>query len=195
MAKYPENSSIPFENPFPYGFEYKTEKSRFGREGEEIRKQRWLYPKPLIGPLKYNWITKADLQTLWEFYQARAGAFGEFNFFFPNSHSWIDMYVGTGNGSQTVWNLPCKSSSGRILKVDGVQQTEGVDYTVSGGGGLDGADQLTMLSTPSTGVYITLNFTGILKVRLTYAEDKLTAEEYYNRLVKHGIKFVGHLNQ
>ena len=195
MAKYPENSSIAFENPFPYGFEFKTGRSKFGGQGEEIRTQRWLYSKPEVGPLKYQWISKADFRTLWEFYQARAGAFGEFNFFFPNSNTWVDKYVGTGNGSQTVWNLPCKSSSSRTMKLDGDNQTEGVDYTFSAGGGVDGADKATFASAPGAGLYITLSFTGLLKCRLTYAEDKLTVNEYYDRLVKHGIKFNGHLNQ
>lgn len=195
MAKYPENSSIAFENPFPYGFEFKTGRSRFGGEGEEIRTQRWLYPKPEVGPLKYQWITKANFQTLWEFYQARAGAFGEFNFFFPNSHTWVDIYVGAGDGSQTVWNLPCKTSSSRELKIDNVAQTEGVDYTFSAGGGSDGADQATFPAAPGTGEYLTLSFTGLLKVRLTFADDKLKVDEFYDRLVKYGVKFNGHLNQ
>lgn len=195
MAKYPENSTIAFENPFPYGFEFKTERSKFGGEGEEIRKQRWLFPKPIVGPLKYNWISKSDFKTLWEFYQARAGSFGEFNFFFPNSNTWVGIYVGTGDGSTTDWNLPCKGSSGRTLYVDESSQTEGVDYTYSALGGVDGADSISFAAAPSAGEYITLDFTGYLKVRLTYAEDKLTAEEYYDRLVKYGVKFDGHLNQ
>ena len=197
MAKYPENSSIAFENPFPYGFEFKTGRSRFGGEGEEIRTQRWLYPKPQVGPLKYQWITKAEFRTLWEFYQARAGAFGEFNFFFPNSNTWVDIYVGTGDGTTDVFNLPCKTSSSRTLKVDGVSQTEGVDYAFTAGGGVDGADKVDFSggTTPPAGDYITLNFTGLLKCRLTYADDKLSVDEFYDRLVKHGIKFNGHLNQ
>jgi hypothetical protein len=197
MAKYPENSTIAFENPFPYGFEYKTMRSSFGAEGEEKRKQRWLYPKPEVGPIKYEWITKADFRTLWEFYQARAGGFGEFNFFFPNQNIWVGIYIGTGDGSTDVFNLPCKTSSSRTLYVDGDSQTEGVDYAFTAGGGVDGADKVDFSGgvTPAAGEYITLDFTGLLKVRLTFADDKLTVQEFYDRLTKTGIKFKGHLNQ
>lgn len=81
------------------------------------------------------------------------------------------------------------------MKLDTSPQVEGVDYTFSALGGVDGADLATFAAAPTTGEYLTLAFTGLFKARLTYADDKLTVDEFYDRLVKHGVKFNGHLNQ
>lgn len=195
MSVYPENSSIPFDNPVPVTMEFKTLASRHGKHGEEQTKQQWLYCKREIGPLKYSWIDKAsEARPLWQFYQARKGAFEAFIFYLPNSDQYVGEYVGTGDGATTVFNLPCKSSSGRTIYVDGVSQTEGVDYTFSAGGGVDGADKITFTAAPATGQYVTIDFTGLLKIRCRFKEDKLKYEEFYDRLTKIGIKFKGLLN-
>ena len=194
MAVYPENSSIPFDNPVPVTMQFMTLESPFGKHGEEQSSQQWLYPKRHVGPLKYSYVEKADARTLWQFYQARKGAHESFTFYLPNPDDYVNEYVGPGDGSTVVFNLPCKTSSNRDLKVDGVSQTEGVDYTFSAGGGVDGADQVTFTVAPAIGLYITLDFTGLLKIRSKFKEDKLSWEEFYNRLTKMGLKFKGRLN-
>lgn len=194
MAKYPEASSIPWDNPESHTLMFRTLTSSYGQSGEEQSKQKWLYPKREVGPLQYTNIDKADAETLWQFYLDRKGAYEVFNFFDANSDNYEGEYVGTGDGSTTVFNLPGKSTSSRTVKIDGVSQTEGVDYTFSALGGTDGADEITFGSAPNEGEYITIDFTGILKVQCQFKEDKLKYETFYNILTIIGIELKGRLN-
>ncbi len=182
------------EEPFGLGIEWKTLTSKFNDQGEEQRKQKWLYPRRNL-PVKYNGITKTQAAELWDFYLARKGTFSAFNFFLANSDDYVGEYVGVGDGSTTVFNLPAENSSAYTVYVDGNAQTGGgVNYTFGDGTGEDGADKVTFTVAPSDGDYITFDFTGNLKVRCRFAEDILNFEIFYNRLVNAVLKLKGLLN-
>lgn len=192
MASYP---TVGVMNPWQDSIEFKTLRGRFDDLGISSRKQKWLYPRRLP-PITYQSISKADALTLWAFFIARAGGFNAFNLFLPYSSTYVKEYVGTGDDSTVVFNLPSKSASSYTLYVDGVAQTGGgADYTFAGTGGTDGADKVTFTVAPESGARITFSFTGYLKIHATFADDKLDFSTFYDRLVNMGIKIQGELNE
>lgn len=201
MALFPDYTTIPMQPTVTQRIRFKTLVSQFDEEGEENRKQKWLYPKRDLS-VAYRNITKVNAETLWEFYLARKGQFEELNFFLPEPEltypSYTGEYVGTGDGSTEVFNLPCKSSLGRIVYLDGVPQVEDTDYNYTALGGADGADKIdfsdSAMSAPSDGAVLTLDFTGVLKVHCVFAEDYFDFETFRDRIVSAGIELRGLLN-
>lgn len=196
MSKFPDVTSVPYENPIEENIRYKTLVSNFDELGEEQTKQKWLYPKRSI-TLKYKYIEMADAMTIWQFFMARKGRFAAFNYFYPSGwgNTYIGEYVGTGDGSTVTYNLPSKLASSYTLYVGGVAKTPGgVDYTFTAEGGDDQADKAVFEAPPASGAYITWSFTGRLKVRGRFDEDIMTFETFYAKLVNTGIKIRGILN-
>jgi hypothetical protein len=198
MAKYPEFDSVGMINPVTVEIEHKTLLSRFEGLGKEKRRKKWLYPRRNL-TFRYRLLQKADGETLWEFYIARGGTYEAFSCFVPEPkqtyRTYTGEYVGTGDGSTTIFNLPAKTSSSYTVYVDGNSQTGGgVDYTFSAGGGPDGEDKITFTAAPNDGVRITYDFTGVLKVRSRFAEDMQGFDFFFDRLVTTGIKLKGLLN-
>lgn len=193
MAKFPDNSTIGMLEPLSESIEFRTGVSPF-EEGEEKRRQKWLYPKrhPVI---RYQSISKTNARTVWQFFLDRKGAYEGFNFFNPLTNTYLREYVGTGDGSQTVWNLPSKGAASYTLYLGVLPQTPTTDYTFSSGGGEDGCDKVTMVVAPNAGDVLTWDFTGYLKVRCRFAEDILDFETFYDRLINMGIKTKGLLNE
>lgn len=202
MAKFPEVSNVPMTASIKQRIRTKTLFSKYDDMGEEQRKQKWLYPRRDT-ILTYKGLDKDDVEILWEFYIARMGAYAAFNFFLPepegNYPSYEGEYVGVGDGSTEIFNLPCKTSSGRTVYLDGSSETEGVGYNFTAEGGADGADKIdfsdSSMSPPNAGVKITIDFTGILKIRSRFAEDKMDFETLYDRLANTGLELKGLLNE
>jgi len=198
MATFPEIDTIAPNEPLPLTIQFKTLISQFDDLGEEQRKQKWLYPKrhPRI---VYQGITKANAATLWQFYLDRKGSYEAFSFFVGSStyaaNTYEGEYVGTGDGSTTVFNLPAKNSSDYTVYVNGVEKSGGgVDYTFGEGTGTDGADKITFVAAPAAGDRITYDFTGTLKIRCTFAEDNLDFDSFYDRVANMGLQLKGQLN-
>jgi hypothetical protein len=194
MAVFPTPTLI--DNPFTMEMEFKTLFSPFEDVGQESRKQKWLYPRRNI-TIKASMLTVAQGQTLWEFYQARGGSYEAFNFFDDQVLSYTQEYVGSGDGSTVIFNLPCGSASGTSkVYVDGVEQTGGgTDYTWYKAGGTDGADKITFTAAPSEGKRITFSFIGYLKVHCRFQDDNLSWDTLASRIVSTGIKLKGLLNE
>ncbi len=190
---FPLYSAVQFGNPKKVRIRFKTLKSDFGELGGIQRKRKWLFPRRDVY-LAYNWMTLSEAETIWEHYISMGGSYGSFAFFDIESHTYTREYVGSGTGSQTVWNLPSKDASGYIVYIDGVEQTSGVNYVFEAGAGADGEDKVTFVAAPTDGAVITYTFTGCLKIRCTYAEDYLDFETFYNRMVNFGITLEGQLN-
>lgn len=196
MAKFPELSSVGYDDSEPVRLRFKTLVSQFDEVGAEQRKQKWLYPRRDVRVLNYKHKSKADARTLWQFYLDRKGPFEAFNLFLALSNTYEGEYVGIGDGSTTVFNLPAKSSSSYTVYKNGVEQTgSGVDYTFGEGGGTDGADKITFTAAPASGDKVTYDFTGKLKIRCVFAEDYLDYETFYDRFVTLGIALRGQLNK
>lgn len=194
MAQFPTNTSIGMAEPLDESIAFKTIMTRFDDLGKEQRKQKWLYPRRVL-TLKYNHITKANAKTIWDFYMARKGSYEDFRFFYPSSNTYTTEYVGTGDGSTLIFNLPSYQAASYTLYVNGVAQTAGgTDYTFTSEGGTDGCDKATFVSAPASGARITWTFTGYLVVVCRFAEDNLSFQTLYDRLVSIGLKLQGLLN-
>jgi len=193
MAVFTTYSTVPYGTTVIEEMQFKTLFSNFDNLGTERRKRKWLYPKRLI-TLQYSNITKAEGRTLFDFYIARSGAYDAFTFFKYELESYVGEYVGTGDGTTTTFNLPCKTSSARTLYLDGAEQTVNVDYTYSALGGTDGCDEITMDSAPASGERLTLDFTGYLKIKCRFKDDNLSFETFFNTYRTVGIQLQGLLN-
>ena len=202
MAKFPEYTEIPLFPIVDMRIRFNTLRTQFNTESVESRKRKFIYPRRDI-TVKYNHITKVHAETLWEFVIARAGSYESFNFFMPEPElsypSYIGEYVGAGNGDTEVFNLPCKNSLAQTVYIDGVEQTESADYNIDAGTGEDGADRLEFndsgMVAPNDGAIITIDFTGILKIRSVFADDMVTFSMFRDMLVSCGIELRGLLNQ
>lgn len=191
MSSYPTTPA--FQTPVIEEMHFKTLTSKVDDLGTEQRKQKWLYPRRVI-TLNYNAISTANARTLWQFYQARAGAYGAFNWFHTRSDSYVTEYVGTGDGTTTNFNLPSKSASSRTLYLDSTSQTETTDWVFTGSGGADGADLCAFVTAPLSGQRITFTFTGYLKIHCRFAVDQASFETFTGSLQRTGLKLQGLLN-
>jgi len=202
MAKFP-NTLTPAGAPSNIDVDLisgKTLITNFEDLGQEQRKQKRLYPTRDIS-LNFEKIPIADARILWQFHIDRGGAFEAFNLFMDTTlaeymevDSYQGEYVGTGDSTTVDFNLPCKTGSDVTVKVDGVTQSEGVDYNFSGEAGADGADKINFYSAPVSGERITADFTGYLKIHGRFEEDKMSYNNFYNKLITSGLKIKGLLN-
>jgi hypothetical protein len=203
MSVYP--SSIPYINPEGMNIRFKTLVSSFDEEGEENRKQKWLYPKRDV-TLKYQSLSKDDAEVIWEFYLARKGSYNSFSWFESTGlgtyRTYSSEYVATGDSTTLTFVLPAKESSGATHDVNlNGSAASTSDYTMSFGGGGDGEDKVTFIGSstgglgpPGSTAQITYDFEGRLKIRCRFAEDVFSFENFYDRLVNSGVKLKGLLN-
>lgn len=199
MAKFPSYTTVGYTSPLKVSIIFKNLKSNFDDLGSEKRRRKWLFPKRNI-TLVYDYITSAKAKIIWDFYKARYGSYEAFNFFFKDEDSYTDEYVGTGDGSTTGFDMPGKETSARSLYVDEELYSEAADATSEGDyyivseGGADGADNIQFNSIPPIGGRITVDFTGLLKVRCRFKEDNLDYTQIVLRLTTIGITLKGLLN-
>ena len=164
--------------------------------GAEQRRQKSLYPRFNV-TLSFYGLIASEAQTLWDFYMARKGAFESFYFFDPapdisgNTTSYDDLFIGTGDGSTDVWDIPGKSTSSQVIYLDGVTQTVTTDYAILTGGGDGSADRVDFVTAPSLGVAITCDFTGKLRINCRFAEDRMSKEWFFTELFSFGIQLKG----
>ena len=163
--------------------------------GAEQCRQKSLYARFDV-TLKYGWLSASDAQTIWDFYQARKGAFEAFYFYDPapgigalTSHE--NLYVDTGDGVTEVFDLPGKSTSSQTIYVDGHTQTLTTDYVILTGGGDGDADRVDFVSAPALGTAISCDFTGSLRIKCRFAEDRLSKELFMTVLFNYGIQLRG----
>jgi hypothetical protein len=205
MAVYPNPSTAPYTDPVTWEMEFKTLKSNFDNLGEEKRKQKWLYPKRNV-TLKYKALTKDQAKDLYDFYQKRGGSYSSFVWFESTGigayKAYSSEYV-AGTGTTTlVFNLPAIGSSQTITMNVGGAATATSNYTFTAGGGPDGEDKVTFVSSSAGGLtapastqYVTCDFTARLKIKCRFAEDRLSWDNFHDRLVNTGVKLKGLLNE
>src|SRR4030042_1299814 len=158
--------------------------------GGEQRKQKSLFPRYNVR-LTYKALSNANLQTLWEFYHARKGAYEAFYFFDLISLIHIDQYVCTGDGTTEIFDLPGKSTSSHKIYYNGILQTLTTDYVILTCGGDGDADRVDFVSPPAAGAVITTEFAGYLRIRARFEEDKLNRQMFYAHLYTTGISLKG----
>ncbi len=200
MALFPSYEDINYGNPVVEEMEFRTLFSNFDDLGEERRKRKWLYNKRII-TLQYNNISKTDARTIFQFYINRSGAYESFTFFKHEFETYTGEYIGTGDGSTILYNLPCKNSTARTIYVDNAEQILGVDtttgdYVYTALGGADGCDKINFndSSIPLSGERIIIDFSGKLKIKCRFKEDSMSFETMYNRFRTVGISLQGLLN-
>ncbi len=199
MAAFPDIidsvGGVPAINPLEEGTEFSTLINKFDN-GTESRKQKRLYPRRNFG-LKYTIRNSTHLKTLYDFYLARKGSFEAFNFFHPFIRIYAGEYVGTGDGSTLLYNLPFKLGTDMAIYVDGLLQIEVTNYTITASGGADGADLLTMVAAVADGSQITCDFTARLKVHCRFKDDALDMTQFAALIcyANTGLGLVGLLNE
>ncbi len=194
MATFTAYSTVGYGNPVVEEMQYKTLFTNYDDLGTERRRRKWLYPKRLI-TLQYSQLSLTEGRTLFDFYIARSGAYEAFTFYKYESETYTGEYVGTGDGSTVVMNLPCKGSSSETVYIDGAEQTGGgTHYTLGAGTGTDGADKVTWVAAPASGERVTVDFTGYLKIKCRFKDDKMSFETFMNAYRTIGIQLQGLLN-
>jgi len=125
MYIFPE-SPIPIY-PLELSSEWKNLKSDF-ESGKEQRRQVWSFPKRSV-KLEFKPLQQTEIDTLWNFFQARKGSLEPFWFFRPTKdkngdwHSYTGEYVGRGDGATTIFELPSKDTQGVELITNGDFET------------------------------------------------------------------------
>jgi hypothetical protein len=137
--------------------------------------------------LKFNVLSQSDIKTLYDFFISMSGCYGSFAFFDFDYRDW-SIIVGTGDGSTTSFDLKGKETYNRIVKVNGIQKTEGTDYTFYQGLGADGQDKITFNSAPATGDIIIADFTGRRYFpNCIFLEDVMSIESFSHLLYSTGL--------
>lgn len=193
MAIFPQYTSIGYANPLIKTIRTKTLISNYETDGEEKRRQKWLFHKWDLN-LSYNYITKAEARTLWQFFVTHKGQATAFNFFDGHTSTYSKEFVAVGNASSTTFNLPFKSGTS-ITIYKSSTPVSSASYSIDGSGA-SGASRIIFSSSaiPSSGAYIKATFTGKLKVRARFADETMSFETFYNRLVTTGLDLRGLAN-
>jgi hypothetical protein len=186
MAKYPTTPKPQY--PYELTTVWKTIISSFD-SGTERRRQKQTYPKFNVS-LTYETLTKEDIQTLWNFYIARKGAYEAFYFFTPDSADWNGLYIGTGDASTVTFDIPGTLNGTITIYNNGVEVDSG-DYTLLVGGGVEGSDRVTFDTAPGLNEIITCDFTGYMRIRCRFEEDEMTRSGFTGALYKTGLKMKG----
>lgn len=191
MATFPETDPAP-QYPLIIEPEFNTLISGKGGGGEQ-RRQKLLYPRYNV-TVRYQGISLAEVKVPWEFYIARAGAYEAFYIYdlallLGHSFNHVGGYCGTGDGSTTIFDIPGRSTSSRTIYADGVDETSNVSFLT--GGGSSNSDRVEFNVVPSSGKVITADFTGYLRMRVRFLEDKLQRQNFIYNLYAYGIKLKG----
>lgn len=163
--------------------------------GAEQRRQKALYPKFNV---RFQLFGKeiTDAQTVYDFFMARKGSFESFYFFDPSPDAGIvtsydNLYIGAGDASTEVFNLPGKSTSNQVIYIDGAEQTLTTDYVILTGGGDGSADRVDFVTPPADSETIACDFTGKLRINCRFAQDKMPKILFMTVLFNYGIELKG----
>lgn len=191
MATYPED---PIPNyPLVVSPRFKT-LIRTAESGIEQRTYKQLYPQYDV-VVKYSDLLAADIQTLWDFYIARKGAYEAF-FIYDlallggNAFNHISEYVGVGDDAEDVFDIPGRSVASETVYVNGISKSDPGDYSISVQGGAD-PDQIDFVVAPPEGDVITIDFTGFLRMRVRFEEDSIPRQLFAYNAYKIGINLRG----
>lgn len=165
--------------------------SRFD-SGKEQSRQKNLYPKYDV-TLTYKVLSSADMQILWNFYQARRGSYESFYFYSLESAQWNGVFIGIGDGSTTIFDIPGKSTNSNVIYASGLVVAAS-DYTITAGAGDCSSDQITFDTAPTLNTLITTNFVGYLRIRCKFKNDKMTRSGFTGSLYTTGLELKGVAN-
>ncbi|OPY78295.1 MAG: hypothetical protein A4E65_02318 [Syntrophorhabdus sp. PtaU1.Bin153] len=188
MAEYPMT-----KKPAPDGFtvspRWNTVIEKYDSQNEQ-RKAKLSFAVYDVS-LKYNALTLSEIQTLWAFYMARMGSYESFYIYDLAVMAHTNLCVGIGDGTSNTWDLPGKSTSSQAIYVDGASLSETLEYSILTGGGAESADRVLLVNAPADGAVITCDFTGYLRMKVRFKEDKLNRESFAYFLFHLGLELVG----
>ena len=192
MATYPEDPKPIY--PLIVTPVWKTLISQQGT-GKEQRRQKSLFPMYDVR-VRYHGLSAADAKTLWEFYMDRKGAYEAFYIYdlallADVSFNHTDQYCGTGDGATDTFDIPGRSTSSQTVYVDGATQSTPGDYSILTGGGESSSDRIQFVAAPAEGEIITCDFTGFLRIRARFKEDRLPRDLFITNLFRYGIELKG----
>ena len=207
MAKFPEFSDVNYDFPITIEFKTKTLISQFDDEntpGREKRRQKWTVPRRNISiPYTKKFFTAANIDTIWRFFIARGGRYETFSFYLDapfisasnyGQKDYDGEYVGVGDGATTQYSLPGRSVSNETVYKAGNPMPASGEYWIDPGAGSDEEDLLHFTTAPNEGDRVTIDFTGILKIRCRFMNDAHSIEDFYNILGRTGVELKGLLN-
>jgi uncharacterized protein (TIGR02217 family) len=163
-----------------------------GVGGREVRIADYPYPRWKFS-LPYNYLPLADWQTLLGFFLQRQGAWDTFLFDDTSDDSVTGQAIGTGNASQTAFQLlrTLGGFSEAVLApntvsnvyLNGVAQSPS-SYSVNAATGV-----VTFTTAPGSGVAVTADFSFYFRCR--FAQDSADFEQFVHRIWRQrAIKFV-----
>lgn len=180
MATWPESNPTP-NYPLRIGPRFKNLVSELD-SGNEQRRNKQEFPKYDVF-VNYNKpLTKTEMDVLWNFYLARKGRYEAFYIYElgdvinQTSTIFTDQYVNTANGTTATFDIPGRSTSGQTLYIDGVEDSSA---SFLSGGGNSNSDRVTPTSTPSAGQILTVDFTGLLRMRVRFLHDNKFNRELF----------------
>lgn len=189
MATFPDTIQPEIES-YKVALNWKTLK--MGMTDGDFLQRRKKRTTPLhTFTMNFRPITAAEMQTLWEFYQARSGSYEAFVFFDYKAFPYTDVSVGTGTGAALTCQLKAKSVSSLVVKVAGVTKTAGVDYSfTSDGSGTNGQDKIVFLAGkyPTAGQAVTASYTGRKYLQyMIFQDDAMSRDQFHAVLFQTGI--------
>lgn len=185
MAIYPD-TPVPEYSHF-IEQEWRTIISAFDGPKEQRKSKRQF--AIFNAKLQYSHMTAAEFSILWAFYRSCKGAYASFYLFDLDPLDHAGLYVNAGDGATTIFDLPGKSTSAHAIYLDGALQSSG--YTILTGGGQGSADRIQFTTHPSNGVIISCGFTGILRIKCRFQDDKMSRELFVVALYRTGLNFKG----
>lgn len=186
MSEYPA-SPVP-KYPVDLTAVWKTVISAFDAANEQ-RRQKQTYAKYDVS-LVYDRLSDANIAILWNFYMARKGAYEAFYFYTLESADWGGLYIGVGDAAEVTFDIPGKTTSSQAIYVNGALVDPG-DYTMVVGGGTENSDRVTFDTAPALNAIITCDFTGYMRIRCRFEEDKMTRQRFLHLLYRTGLKLKG----
>jgi uncharacterized protein (TIGR02217 family) len=173
----------PVSQPFEETVLWKTLVTTY-EDGKEQRRKKWSQPKRSYS-LTLSSRSDTITNQVWDFFNARSGAYETFYFENTNESPATGELVGYGTGALRDFQLDhFPLPSGAItLTVNGVAQTETTNYTLARS---TGAITFAVGSVPVSGDPIVATYRNCRIVR--FAEDQLTRELFNYKLYNTGIK-------
>jgi hypothetical protein len=207
VAKFPEFADVNYDFPITIEFQTKTLISQFDDEdapGREKRRQKWTVPRRNIKiPYSKKFFTADKIDTIWKFFLARGGKYETFSFYLDapfiqasnyGQKDYDGEYVGTGDGSATQYSLPGRSVSNETVYKGVTPLPTSGEYWIDPQAGSDNEDVLFFSVAPSQGERVTIDFTGILKIRCRFMHDALSVDDFHNIVARTGVELKGLMN-
>ena len=172
---------FPVNIPLEEDVNWSTLVTRY-EDGKEQRRKKWSQSKRGFS-VSLRGRTKEVMQQVWDFYNARSGAYETFYFENPNENPVTAELFGVGDANQTTFgldNYPLPSGAITVYNAT-TNFVETTDYVLTRSSGA-----VVFNVAPSGDLYATYNFSRIVR----FAEDKLTRELFSYQCYNGDVKLI-----